>query len=793
MTAACFRFRWCPGWLLLTFGCCALMLPTCCSGQDQTQRPLPLPDRAAGVPAASRLLQKLRQTIEQHERAPVPPAALDQLGSMLKKLQEQLPRDVVPPGLGGLSPDALQKSLQQPETQQKMKEMLQQFKSDGLLPPPSAEGNTAQGPVPPLPAPKLTPESTESLRDFLEQLQQQAESVQEPRDADQETPGTPAEEKLPGSESVVPPGPAPGSPAAPPRTLRRRDNSGSNGSAPRSRLQPPRPLPPAEPDPSGESVPEPRAPRLRQPIPLPEQPGEGPEPGVRPEPGRPADPGVQTQPGLKSEPGSESDLSAPARSGVPPEPGARPDSGMPANPGVQTQPDLKSERGSKSELSTPSQPGVPSQRGAQSEPRKSPEPDVQSRPQVQVQPGAQPKPGVLPQPDDGRQPRQRAGQGQGGRSANADRDSLGTIGDLLQQQSRRMAPADSSVPPENVPAGPDAELKDLGERSSGGEQSEQQKQREQQERRERVAGQLQEQGFGRTLRNLLDEARQEAESAEQQRGQEQPERQSDGAFADKSPMESASPQQLINDLMQQIQEEQRKRVQRGVGAEGSADSPLTLPRPEQRLRPPPPARPENSPARGGKGFADRALELFQDLVRDLDRGPAGRQAVPMEPGSTRPLAAAASPSKDESVADSSAAVSALEGINWGPLLTAGGVLLVLLLLLPAARILQRRVLSGDGLLSATPLAIHLVRTREDLVRAFDRWALSCSTAVKPWWNHRQVERELVRRADSAKVSKLVQVYEQARYQPVEEPLSDVQLATARMLLQECSGGAGVSR
>jgi len=135
-------------------------------------------------------------------------------------------------------------------------------------------------------------------------------------------------------------------------------------------------------------------------------------------------------------------------------------------------------------------------------------------------------------------------------------------------------------------------------------------------------------------------------------------------------------------------------------------------------------------------------------------------------------------------------VSALEGVNWVSLLAAGGVLLFLLLLLPAARLLQRRVLPGTGLLSARPLAVHLVRTREDLVRAFDRWALSCSSAVKPWWNHRQIERELVRRADAAKVTELVQVYEQARYRSEDEPLSDVQLATARMLLQDCSGVSG---
>lgn len=98
-------------WLLLALLHSGLLLSvSICAGQDQTQRPLPLPDRAASVPAASRqLLQKLRQTIEQQQRTPVPPAALDQLGNALKQLQDQLPPDVVPPGLQGLSPQSLQK------------------------------------------------------------------------------------------------------------------------------------------------------------------------------------------------------------------------------------------------------------------------------------------------------------------------------------------------------------------------------------------------------------------------------------------------------------------------------------------------------------------------------------------------------------------------------------------------------------------------------------------------------------------------------------------------------------
>ncbi|MFN9157993.1 MAG: hypothetical protein ACK6D5_09535, partial [Planctomyces sp.] len=269
-------------WLLLALLHSGLLLSvSICAGQDQTQRPLPLPDRAASVPAASRqLLQKLRQTIEQQQRTPVPPAALDQLGNALKQLQDQLPPDVVPPGLQGLSPQSLQKSLQQPETQQKLKDMLQQFRQDGLLPPVPPEGAPPNPAVPPQPAPRLTPESAESLQDFLKQLQQQAQQFQSPQAA----PSMPSDgpQAEPAAPQTVPSRPAdadssanpdaaaePGS--APPRTLRRRDNSGPTAPVPRSRLQSPRPLPSAEPENAPESSTESRPPRLRQPVPLPDE------------------------------------------------------------------------------------------------------------------------------------------------------------------------------------------------------------------------------------------------------------------------------------------------------------------------------------------------------------------------------------------------------------------------------------------------------------------------------------------------------------------------------------------
>ena len=201
--------------------------------QDRTQRPLPLPDRTASVPAASQqLLQKLRQTIERQETAPVPPAALDQLGAMLKNLQDKLPPDLLPQGLGDVSPDAIQKSLQQPQTQQKLKELLQQFQEDGLLPPTSPQG-TPQSPQLPLPTPQLTPNSADSLQDFLQELQQQAEKFQTPAPTPAPAQPTTPTPQQPEISPITPPG----------RTIRRRDNSGPQAPQPRGRLQSPRALP----------------------------------------------------------------------------------------------------------------------------------------------------------------------------------------------------------------------------------------------------------------------------------------------------------------------------------------------------------------------------------------------------------------------------------------------------------------------------------------------------------------------------------------------------------------------
>jgi len=157
------------GMTILLVGC--LMIGGVASAQDKSQRPLPFPDKnVPGTTAQRELLRQLRAFLDQQNRQteaspqqqPAPPQAeqrapddsqldpsqLGQLGQALQKLKDQLPPGMIPPALGNMPADKLQKSLSNPETQQRMRKLLEQFQRDGLLPP-SANGSEQ----PPLPVP----------------------------------------------------------------------------------------------------------------------------------------------------------------------------------------------------------------------------------------------------------------------------------------------------------------------------------------------------------------------------------------------------------------------------------------------------------------------------------------------------------------------------------------------------------------------------------------------------------------------------------------------------------------
>lgn len=167
--------------------CCLCCLCSCVSGyaQDRTQRPLPFPDKnIPGTSAQRELLRQLRAFLDQKqqtEEGPVPaspdenspgnnspgnsgldPSQLGQLGEALQKLKDQLPPGVVPPNLGEIPPEKLQKALSSPEAQQRMRKLLEQFQRDGLLPPSGAGINQPPLPVPPGPNEQNSPDDQPS-------------------------------------------------------------------------------------------------------------------------------------------------------------------------------------------------------------------------------------------------------------------------------------------------------------------------------------------------------------------------------------------------------------------------------------------------------------------------------------------------------------------------------------------------------------------------------------------------------------------------------------------------------
>jgi hypothetical protein len=153
---------------------------------DPSQRPLPLPERGvADLPQHMELLKRLRSLVESQQKNPekaqqesntppqrpelpslteptspqqdenkassekssVQPQHLQQFQEALKNLASKLPPGFVPPDLSSVPPDQLRKAMENPAVQQQMKQMLEQFAKDGVLPKPGDSGS--QVPVPP--------------------------------------------------------------------------------------------------------------------------------------------------------------------------------------------------------------------------------------------------------------------------------------------------------------------------------------------------------------------------------------------------------------------------------------------------------------------------------------------------------------------------------------------------------------------------------------------------------------------------------------------------------------------
>jgi len=98
--------------------------------------------------------------------------------------------------------------------------------------------------------------------------------------------------------------------------------------------------------------------------------------------------------------------------------------------------------------------------------------------------------------------------------------------------------------------------------------------------------------------------------------------------------------------------------------------------------------------------------------------------------------------------------------------------------------------SSGWRLGRWPVQPAAIRTREDLIKAFDYLSLLQLGQAARHWNHRQIAVGLGSKQDEERdraATHLAGVYEQARYAPISDDLPDAELAAARRHLCQLAG------
>jgi hypothetical protein len=138
----------------------------------------------------------------------------------------------------------------------------------------------------------------------------------------------------------------------------------------------------------------------------------------------------------------------------------------------------------------------------------------------------------------------------------------------------------------------------------------------------------------------------------------------------------------------------------------------------------------------------------------------------------------------------SSAPSAFSGeFDFTPVLVLAGVLAALAVAFFGLRHVKLRPANAAELqFAGPPLKPADINSRADVVRAFHEFAMRSAQSVQSWWTHRNVQQAILEKAPEyrAAVETLANTYEQARYLPVEQELSPEQLESARSALLQCS-------
>jgi len=755
--------------------------------EDSSQRLLPLPDDGVqGMAQHRELLKKLRSLIEsgqqtkpqpsvpspsvpssgstspdpsspqttdqrankpQQETPPkIPTEQLQKFQDAIKNLTDKLPPGIVPPNLGSMPPEQLRKNLENPAVQQQMKEMLQQFSKDGLLPPPGSDGSPL--PLPPRnePAPRneqpprpgqpprsqqtpkaeqpddslpeqssgtdpdapAPPKSVNSLRDFLNKL------------AEGTPPSSSNNAKQPGSEPQAGTAEDPPSPKQPLRRKDRRRKSSSNpaGDAPNV---PPSTIPPS-------TVPTPGTP----------------SPTI---PSAPADPENSNNPGASSPNSSPS--------AKPNEPRMEPGrSGQNSQPSSEPNPSgsLPQNRPVPNPLFPPNRQAPDSDSGI------TPEPKANSN----LNPGSNSNPGLMPQTNELKlQDLQQAIEqlkelAEKSGTLSTDENSPGTIPNGAPSFSPTPTPAnpnrrssDMIDPAATNPKAPSASASPTPPVKNTPEQNPQAID---------VQKELEQKGFGETLKKIVERAKQES-------------------LQPKPPSEATAGTEGSQGMNGQTSPELSKSMINML--DGLKDDLVEIAK-DAKFNDRPQPREENlGQQRETPSASGSTIEEWKKAASEFLAAPENRA---IKQSATNPAAASGG-----SVFDSQ--------FDLTPVLMLAAILAAAGMGFFGMRYLKLRTADSMALqLAGPPIQPSEIRNRADVVRAFHEFSLRSTKKVQAWWTHRAVERVIVESSPEKKaaVEALANAYEQARYLPQDHELSFEQIQAARNALQQCTVGVSAS-
>lgn len=287
-----------------------------------------------------------------------------------------------------------------------------------------------------------------------------------------------------------------------------------------------------------------------------------------------------------------------------------------------------------------------------------------------------------------------------------------------------------------------------------------------------IAKELEQRGFGNTLKQLVERAKEEAKKPRQP--QQNPADTQE--IAGNSPATPSDIEKAIKDATgaaKKTDPELSDSVAKML--DGLKDDLVEIAKDARFKDPPERSRGNRSVNRTSPAESNSMIDTFRKSASEILAGPS------RSPDSGNSAASGAS----------SAAANAFSGeFDFTPVLVLAGVLAALAIAFFGLRHFK---LGGNEAaefqFAGPPLKPDDITSRADVVRAFHEFALRSAQSVQSWWTHRTVQQAILEKAPEyrAAVETLANTYEQARYLPVEQELSAEQLESARSALQQCAG------